>query len=223
MNKVNKRSEMEPRAKCPVPVRREVWCREFGNRFFGQCPLCHHTIIDALNFECGHKIAFIRGGSSRARNLRPICSACNKSMHTTSWHEFQQEVDYFNHFNHFKHSLHLPHPKIKRRIADVTQKRRKNHVYFPQQKIDSLYEQEFLRKVMTRGHVTCGTRWIAWPSTLTQLGQDFKKWLIVAKNMFRYKSHLNEIVRDILNMTPRSYLLPPFHVAQQKFLSFHQS
>ena len=44
------------------------------------------------NFECGHIIPVSKGGTNIVSNLKPICSACNKSMNNSNLEEFKAQL-----------------------------------------------------------------------------------------------------------------------------------
>ena len=68
--------------------REEVWEFYMGNVIRNKCYCCSRNEISVHNFEAGHVIAESRGGATTIKNLRPLCSQCNKSMGTKNLYEF---------------------------------------------------------------------------------------------------------------------------------------
>jgi len=73
----------------PAAIRNIVWNTYIGiEKGTNPCYLrCGETISHA-NFECGHIISAKENGPDTISNLRPICSACNKSMGATCMIDF---------------------------------------------------------------------------------------------------------------------------------------
>lgn len=68
--------------KCiPSSLKTAIWITYNGECFKSKCHVswCHNTIT-VFNFEAGHDIPESKGGATCLDNLKPICSACNKSM-----------------------------------------------------------------------------------------------------------------------------------------------
>ena len=65
----------------PSALRTAVWLTHNQKHFEAKCYVswCTNT-INVFNFEAGHDIPESKGGKTTLDNLRPICSACNKSM-----------------------------------------------------------------------------------------------------------------------------------------------
>lgn len=78
------------RIKLPNSVRMQVWRQHCGNGLDSQCFACDNPITMEA-WECGHVVAVANGGTNQLDNLRPICSACNKSMSTKNMYEFMLE------------------------------------------------------------------------------------------------------------------------------------
>ena len=53
------------------------------------CPCCETNPISQGCFETGHIKSFKNGGSDELYNLRPVCSACNKSMGIMNMDEYK--------------------------------------------------------------------------------------------------------------------------------------
>lgn len=78
--------------KIPSAIRNTVWNYYIGpDMKSGNCSCCKLEKISYVNFECGHVIAYSKGGETNIENLRPICSNCNKSMGTTCMTDFMEK------------------------------------------------------------------------------------------------------------------------------------
>lgn len=77
----------------PKSLKISVW-----NKFIGdiigktKCLCCENNDITQSNFECGHIEAEANGGETSINNLVPICSQCNKSMGTTNYIIFKNQL-----------------------------------------------------------------------------------------------------------------------------------
>lgn len=80
--------------KIPSSVRNTIWLKYIGESMIGLCTCCKQTQISNNCFECGHVISEKNGGTVTIDNLRPICSACNKSMGTLDMDEFMKKYGY---------------------------------------------------------------------------------------------------------------------------------
>jgi hypothetical protein len=69
------------KATIPKALREQVWVTYIGPKFQTKCPVywCKNN-ISVFDFEVGHNIPESKGGGLEIKNLRPICSRCNKSM-----------------------------------------------------------------------------------------------------------------------------------------------
>jgi hypothetical protein len=229
--KKGQKKESVRRTKTPVPLRIEVWVREFGDRFFGRCPLCSRTEINALSFECGHQVAHSRGGELVITNLRPICSTCNKSMYISTWQHFESRCfDFIP-----KQTCPLPPPSYEESSESSKQKEKKDsddmcHLCPSKDdsnpsKDDSVVasspfwpEFEFLSEVLMYGYVTIGESSFPWPKTLEELNDYFYKWRFQKKIKGKYRIY--SLVRRVFGMMGRTYLLPSLDVANQKLSQF---
>jgi 5-methylcytosine-specific restriction endonuclease McrA len=82
-----------PRAPPKISKRtRDLLWRSTFNSLDGHCYVCQNT-IGFDKFEAGHIIARANGGNDTLSNLRPICSACNRSMGTKNMDEFKQSIN----------------------------------------------------------------------------------------------------------------------------------
>jgi len=75
--------------KSPLPSKRLVWTKYFGNVFKHHC-YCYKTIVlEVLGaWHRAHVIAKSKGGSDHISNLRPICAGCNHEMSTSNMNDF---------------------------------------------------------------------------------------------------------------------------------------
>ena len=75
----------------PKALREKVWYSYIirKNQHY-VCYCCESTPITPFNFECGHVHAKSKGGEINLQNLRPICTLCNRSMHTKNLYEFKK-------------------------------------------------------------------------------------------------------------------------------------
>jgi hypothetical protein len=74
----------------PKCIRIDCWNNWIG-KTIGEtkCLCCGIRDIGQNNFECGHIISEAKGGGVTVDNLKPICSVCNKSMHTMNMDDFK--------------------------------------------------------------------------------------------------------------------------------------
>lgn len=73
----------------PKALRTKVWTTYISeDSRKGKCFCCQIQEITESNFECGHVISERNGGLVILDNLRPVCSACNKSMSSKNMFEF---------------------------------------------------------------------------------------------------------------------------------------
>jgi len=89
--KDNKTQQNDDKRKQPSQRLRDLVWTQYTSFYKTVCYCCNRTEITALNFECGHIISHSNGGLLNRHNLRPICSACNRSMGKRNMHDFQKE------------------------------------------------------------------------------------------------------------------------------------
>jgi 5-methylcytosine-specific restriction endonuclease McrA len=81
--------------KIPSAVRNKVWNEYIGiDKSNDKCFCCNSEPITRANFECGHIISEYSGGEVNLKNLRPICSACNKSVGTKNMLDFMKQYHF---------------------------------------------------------------------------------------------------------------------------------
>jgi 5-methylcytosine-specific restriction endonuclease McrA len=69
-------------------MRANVWLTHIGRLFDAKCYTGCGKDISCFDFECGHIVAHSKGGPATLENLRPICTPCNRSMHTKDMNRF---------------------------------------------------------------------------------------------------------------------------------------
>lgn len=73
----------------PKNVRVIIWNHYIGEDIIKhKCLCCKKVTISNTNFEVGHVISEMNGGTHEINNLRPICFACNHSMGTENMIDF---------------------------------------------------------------------------------------------------------------------------------------
>lgn len=91
----NKRKELK-RKSVDKNIRKTIWNAYIGSDIIKhKCLCCKLAHITNTEFEVGHIQAFANGGTDEITNLRPICSACNKSMGTKNMREYVIEYGLF--------------------------------------------------------------------------------------------------------------------------------
>lgn len=88
---------MNKRKQLGKAERNAVWNTYIGISYgISECYLGCGNPISQQNFECGHIISVATFGDNSLDNLRPICSACNKSIGTMNMHEFVQQAGFMS-------------------------------------------------------------------------------------------------------------------------------
>jgi hypothetical protein len=80
--------------KIPVAVRNGVWHKYIGGLYYSECFCCNFEPITKANYECGHVVSEKNGGKVHLDNLRPICSACNKSIGIRNMEHFMEQYGF---------------------------------------------------------------------------------------------------------------------------------
>ena len=67
--------------KIPKALREQVWRSQCGDVFQAKCYVtwCKNAIT-VFDYEVGHNIPESKGGTLELKNLRPLCTQCNRSM-----------------------------------------------------------------------------------------------------------------------------------------------
>lgn len=74
-----------------------VWDKYVGeDARKGKCFVCQ-SVISLTHFEVGHVKAVAKGGSDEMRNLRPVCSLCNRSCGTENMSDFSHRIHTIRH------------------------------------------------------------------------------------------------------------------------------
>lgn len=83
---------MSTSRKIPPKLKKQVWetYTKIPGATENPCYVCHDKIT-VWDFECGHVKAFADGGPTNIKNLRPICSSCNKSMGKKDLYTYKKE------------------------------------------------------------------------------------------------------------------------------------
>ncbi len=71
----------------PKAIRMQLWKNTFGDTLYGHCCACNRE-IQVDDFQAGHIIAEVNGGTTTLNNLRPICKPCNTSSGIMNLDEF---------------------------------------------------------------------------------------------------------------------------------------
>jgi hypothetical protein len=82
----------QKRKKIPAKVRQLTWRQYIGRSMDGNCWCCDEE-ISFENWHAGHVLAHVHGGKDTVKNLRPLCVACNLSMHDTHMADFIRDHD----------------------------------------------------------------------------------------------------------------------------------
>jgi len=81
-----------PKEKIPQAVRSKVWTTYINeNDANGECYVGCGTKIRLDKFECGHVLSEFNQGKATIENLRPICTACNRSIGSRNMKQFVKE------------------------------------------------------------------------------------------------------------------------------------
>lgn len=79
---INKREQL------PKTVRNALFINYFKDSRKGMCMCCKREEITLGNFQAGHIVAHVNGGTNTLDNLVPICTLCNLSMGTMNLNDF---------------------------------------------------------------------------------------------------------------------------------------
>lgn len=75
----------------PKIIKNKTWDETFGKESgVGNCYCCDCE-INSKQFNCGHIISVINGGTSTPDNLKPICSTCHNSIGVKNIEEFKKQ------------------------------------------------------------------------------------------------------------------------------------
>jgi hypothetical protein len=77
-------------SKAPIPksLRDEVWLRDIGNKFFGNCFVCNVS-IKYSEYSCGHIVSEKLGGKMIKENMKVLCKSCNSKMGTENLFDYK--------------------------------------------------------------------------------------------------------------------------------------
>lgn len=75
--------------KIPERLRQEVWEKNIGDKFWGNCFTCNMRLC-AFEFSCGHVVSEADGGPTVLENLKVVCKSCNSKMGTQNMMTFKE-------------------------------------------------------------------------------------------------------------------------------------
>ena len=75
--------------KIPDKLRQEVWEKNIGDKFWGNCFTCNMRLC-AFEFSCGHVVSEAEGGATIVQNLKVVCKSCNSKMGTQNMMKFKE-------------------------------------------------------------------------------------------------------------------------------------
>ena len=121
--------------KIPSAVRNKVWNEYIGiDKANDKCFCCNSEPITKANFECGHIISEHSGGEINIKNLRPVCSACNKSVGTKNMLDFMKQYHfdirkdfYKNKFNEYSNNFFENKRDYIKNLLKILNKERANN------------------------------------------------------------------------------------------------
>ena len=83
------------KTRIPASLKKLVWNTYIGESVgSSKCLCCNYSMIQQIDFHCGHVVPEAKGGPTTVENLRPICAQCNLCMGTNNLEEFKRK--YFN-------------------------------------------------------------------------------------------------------------------------------
>lgn len=82
-----KTRQSEGRSRVCLTIRSRVWRKYNGGVLDSTCYCCDGA-LSFENFEAGHVIARVNGGTMDISNIKPVCRSCNRSMGTMNMKEF---------------------------------------------------------------------------------------------------------------------------------------
>jgi 5-methylcytosine-specific restriction endonuclease McrA len=83
-------SSPEPYQKSPIParLRQEVWEKNIGDKFWGNCFVCNIR-LHVMEWSCGHIQSEFTGGKMVFENMKVLCKSCNSKMGTENLLEYK--------------------------------------------------------------------------------------------------------------------------------------
>jgi len=84
------KSSPEPYQKSPIPprLRQEVWEKNIGDKFWGNCFVCNIR-LHVMEWSCGHIQSEFKGGKMVFENMKVLCKSCNSKMGTENLLEYK--------------------------------------------------------------------------------------------------------------------------------------
>lgn len=91
----SKNKPKQRKTRIPASLKKLVWNTYIGESVgSSKCLCCNYTMIQQIDFHCGHVVPEAKGGPTTVENLRPICAQCNLCMGTANLEEFKRK--FFN-------------------------------------------------------------------------------------------------------------------------------
>lgn len=77
------KSSSDSYQKSPIParLRQEVWEKNIGDKFWGNCFVCNIR-LHVMEWSCGHIQSEFKGGKMVFENMKVLCKSCNSKMGT---------------------------------------------------------------------------------------------------------------------------------------------
>ena len=84
------KSSPESYQKSPIParLRQEVWEKNIGDKFWGNCFVCNIR-LHVMEWSCGHIQSEFKGGKMVIENMKVLCKSCNSKMGTENLLEYK--------------------------------------------------------------------------------------------------------------------------------------
>ena len=84
------KSSSDSYQKSPIParLRQEVWEKNIGDKFWGNCFVCNIR-LHVMEWSCGHIQSEFKGGKMVFENMKVLCKSCNSKMGTENLLEYK--------------------------------------------------------------------------------------------------------------------------------------
>ena len=108
--KLKKERKICNKKKIPKNLKNEIWNFYNGKKQTdAKCYCCDIKVLHITSWDCGHVVAEINGGELTIKNLRPICSNCNKTMGTENLYDFMKK-NYLSRYKTIEGGNFIKHP-----------------------------------------------------------------------------------------------------------------
>jgi hypothetical protein len=89
-HKSSRTKSLDGYQKAPIParLRQEVWEKNIGDRFWGNCFVCNIR-LHVMEWSCGHIQSEFTGGAMVFENMKVLCKSCNSKMGTENLFEYK--------------------------------------------------------------------------------------------------------------------------------------